>query len=219
MKQFSAVIFDMDGVLVDSEPLWKKSEYEVFTSLGVQVDDELAQLTQSMTTWEVTKFWYERNPWTHVSIQEAEQMVVARVIELVQKEDCGMAGVKELVTQLKQKNIKTGLATNSPAIIIPYVLKKLELEQGFDVVLSADSVKRGKPAPDIYLHAAQHLGVDAHDCLVIEDSHSGMQAAYAAGMAVAAFTNGYRERRFELANFHIEDYRKMKEQLFDNFWV
>jgi mannitol-1-/sugar-/sorbitol-6-/2-deoxyglucose-6-phosphatase len=207
MKQFSAVIFDMDGVLVDSEPLWKKSEYEVFTSLGVQVDDELAQLTQSMTTREVTKFWYERNPWTHVSILEAEQMVVERVIELVQKEDCGMAGVKELVAQLKQKNIKTGLATNSPAAIIPHVLKKLELEQGFDVVLSADSVKRGKPAPDIYLYAAQHLGVDAHDCLVIEDSHSGMQAASTAGMAVAAFTNGDRERRFELANFHIEDYR------------
>jgi mannitol-1-/sugar-/sorbitol-6-/2-deoxyglucose-6-phosphatase len=206
MKQFKAIIFDMDGVIIDSEPLWKRAEFEIFSSLGVQVEDKLAEQTQSMTTLEVTKFWYERKPWTKVSIREAEKMVVDRVVELVCQEDCGIAGVKELVEQLKQKNIKTGLATNSPAVIIPYVLKRIGLEHGFDVVLSADSVKKGKPAPDIYLQAAKQLSVNVHDCLVIEDSHSGMTAAKTAGMTVAAFTNGTTEKNFEHADFHIKSY-------------
>jgi beta-phosphoglucomutase-like phosphatase (HAD superfamily) len=86
MKQQKAVIFDMDGVIVDSENIWKKAEKEVFTSLGVDVTDAHSELTQSMTTLEVTKFWFGKFPWQNKSLDLVEQMVISRVIELIETE-------------------------------------------------------------------------------------------------------------------------------------
>ena len=184
-----AFIFDMDGVLVDSEGYWKQAEYEVFTSLGVEVTDEQADLTKSMTPLEVTQFWYERFPWGNVALEVVEQLVVSRVIALIESEDCLIDGVKSFIEKLKEKKYKIGLATNSPQRIIPVVLKKLDALHLFDVALSADSEIKGKPDPAIYFSAAEKLGANPEECIVIEDSYSGMLAAKNAGMKVIAFTN------------------------------
>ncbi len=101
-----AVIFDMDGVLVDSEGFWAKAEMEVFSSYGVQITDDLAAQTKYMTTKEVTEFWYERFPWGNLDVPALEQEVVSRVIELIQLEECVMSGVQEFIKGLKTKNIK-----------------------------------------------------------------------------------------------------------------
>jgi len=97
MKNLKAVIFDMDGVIVDSEELWKQAEKEIFSALGVIVTDEYAGLTKSMTTSEVTKFWYDKFPWQDEGLDVVEQMVVSRVIELLGTEDCLINGVKEFI--------------------------------------------------------------------------------------------------------------------------
>lgn len=123
MNNSKAIIFDMDGVLVDSESYWKQAEFEVFTSLGVVVSDELTNQTKAMTTLEVTRFWFERFPWDDLSLEVVEQLVVSRVIALIETEDCLIKGVKSFVEKLKDKNYKIGLATNSPERIIPVVLK------------------------------------------------------------------------------------------------
>jgi mannitol-1-/sugar-/sorbitol-6-/2-deoxyglucose-6-phosphatase len=210
-----AVIFDMDGVIIDSEPLWQIAEREVFSSLGVNVDDKFCEITKTMTTTEVTKFWYNKSPWQNWNLQEVEQMVVSRVADLIEKRECEISGVKELVKRLKSKGFKLGLATNSPVVIIPVVLRKVGVSDLFDAISSAESEENGKPDPAIYLRTSEKLNVSPQNCIVIEDSYSGMLAAKRAGMTVVAFTNGHKEVNLSNADYTIESFGNFDLEIFD----
>lgn len=201
-----AVIFDMDGVIMDTERLWKQAEKEIFSSLGVNVTEEHAEITKSMTTIDVTKFWYNKFPWPNLSLYTVEQMVISRVIHLIETEDCEICGVKGFIERLKAKGIKIGLATNSPHTIIPAVLQKLGVLHLFDNVCSAEFEVNGKPDPAVYLTTAAKLDVTAINCMAIEDSYSGMLAAKKAGMTVIAFTNGNTKMNFDIADFKIDSF-------------
>ncbi len=202
-----AVIFDMDGVLVDSEPFWSQAEQEVFTSLGVPLTEELCQQTSRMTTSEVAAFWYARAPWSDdVSMFRAERRVIDRVKSLIITSDCIISGVNNLIQDLKSSGLKLGLATNAPEEIIPVVLSKAGLEDSFDAICSSENEDRGKPAPDVYLSVLKQLNVTTSDALAIEDSDSGIKAARQAGMKVAAFTNGGRNRFIEYVDALVTDF-------------
>lgn len=209
-----AVIFDMDGVIVDSEGLWARAEKEVFSSLGVAMDEASCQQTKSMTTAEVTAFWYARSPWQGKAMDEVEQMVVDRVIELIEKENCEIDGIVELVKQLKSLGLKIGLATNAPYQIVPKVLSKLALSSLFDCTVSAEFEKQGKPHPDVYLTASRQLGENAKNCIAIEDSKSGIRAAKRAGITVIGFTNKGRNGHLEEADGQIEDFTNIDWEIF-----
>ena len=198
-----AVIFDMDGVIIDTEKIWKQAEREVFSALGVEVTLENSKVTESMTTSEVAHYWFEKFPWKGKSLKEAEQLVISRVSELIEFEECLIPGVKDFLEDLRSQNFKIGLATNSPLIIIPTVLGRLQITHLFDTISSAEMEEKGKPHPAVYLTTAKKLNVAPEKCLVIEDSYSGMLAAKHAGMEVAAFTNGDKELAFEIADYHI----------------
>ena len=208
-----AIIFDMDGVLIDSEKLWKQAEHEVFTSLGVKVTDEYSSITKAMTTFEVTKFWYNKYPWENMKLEVVEQKVISRVIELIKTENCQINGVKSFIEKLKTRKYKIGLATNSPASVIPVVLEKIDALHLFDSVSSAEFEKRGKPDPAIYYKTAQNLKLKPENCIAIEDSYSGMMAAKNAGMTVIAFTNGDKEIEFEIADDKIESFENKNIKL------
>ena len=210
LKDKKAVIFDMDGVIIDTEVIWKQAEKEIFSSLGVNVIEEYAKETQSMTTSEVTQFWYKKFPWSNIGLKEAEQMVVSRVVELIKSKDCLIHGVKTFMERLKSKNYKIGLATNSPFTIIPVVLGKLEIAHLFDAISSAEFEVKGKPDPAIYYTTARKLAIDPKYCLVIEDSYSGILAAKKAGMSVAFFTNGNKKLHFEIADYRIDSFNMME---------
>lgn len=201
-----AVIFDMDGVLVDSEKLWKQAEKEVFSSLGVNVTDTDSEVTKSMTTAEVSQFWFNKFPWQSKTLEAVEQMVISRVMELIMTEDCKIDGIKEFIEKLKINNYKIGLATNSPYKIIPIVLGKLEIAGLFDVISSAEFEEKGKPDPAIYINTAAKLNVATKNCFVIEDSNSGILAAKKAGMTVIAFTNRNPEIFFDIADLTINQF-------------
>ncbi|MBT2621125.1 hexitol phosphatase HxpB [Chryseobacterium sp. ISL-6] len=203
IKSKRAVIFDMDGVLIDSEKFWKQAEYEVFSSLGVEVTEELSKHTQSMTTSEVARFWHEKYPWENAALDVIEQQVISRVIELIQTEECSVAGIKKFIEDLKLKQYKIGLATNSPYRIIQTVLDKIRVTHLFDHITSAEFEKQGKPHPAVYFTSAKNLDVDPQFCFVIEDSHSGIIAAKNAGMTVIAFTNQNPDIYFDLADDRI----------------
>lgn len=209
-----AVIFDMDGVIIDSEPFWKNAEFEVFSSLGVVLDKEFTDLTQMMTTIEVTKFWYEKFPWESKSLEEVEDMVISRVMELIEQGRAERNGIELFIKQLKSNGFKIGLATNSPYKIIPVVLEKAGIADYFDSIFSAEFVEFGKPDPAIYLMTSKELGIDPENCIVIEDSYSGMLAAKKAGMKVVAFTNGNQDINISLADYKMESFLETELNIF-----
>lgn len=209
-----AVIFDMDGVIIDSEPFWKNAEFEVFSSLGVVLDKEFTDLTQMMTTMEVTKFWYEKFPWESKSFEEVEDMVISRVMELIEQGKAERNGIELFIKQLKSNGFKIGLATNSPYKIIPVVLEKAGIADYFDSIFSAEFVEFGKPDPAIYLMTSKELGIDPENCIVIEDSYSGMLAAKKAGMKVVAFTNGNQDINISLADYKMESFLETELNIF-----
>lgn len=203
MPRKKAVIFDMDGVIIDSEPLWKQAEFDVFSSLGVVVSEEFTPITQTMTTTEVAAFWFEKSPWENVSLKEVEELVISRVIELIETSNCAILGIRGFIERLKAQGLKIGVATNSPYRIIPSALQKVGVYELIDTISSAEFEEKGKPDPAVYLSASQKLAIAPHECVVVEDSHSGMIAAKKAGMTVVGFTNGRLHKTFELADFTI----------------
>lgn len=201
-----AVIFDMDGLLIDSEPFWRIAEKEVFGNLGIEVTEELAIETSRMTTKEVTEYWYSHKPWEQKSLEEVEQAVIQRVGELIDNKGMMMPGVVELLQYFKQLGYKIGLATNSPNSLILKVLRKLDIEHYFDIAISSDFVDKGKPSPDIYIKIAFELDTIPSNCIVFEDSTSGIHAAIAAGMSVVAVPEKgkFNDAGFETADVKIK---------------
>lgn len=210
-----AVIFDMDGVLIDSEQFWTQAELDVFSSYGVQVTDDLAAQTKYMTTQEVTEFWYERFPWENFDASDLENKVVSRVIEMIQTEDCTMSGVEMFIKNLKSKEYKIGLATNAPLRVAHAVLEKLQVRDLFDAVHSSEFETQGKPHPAVYLTSAKNLGVSPEHCIAIEDSQSGLKAAKEAGMQTVIFTNNDESIDSNLADFKILDFNTVFLPVFD----
>lgn len=202
-----AIIFDMDGVIIDSERFWQQAEEEVFSSLGVTITEEFSAQTKTMTTEEVARFWYEKYPWQSAGLQQAEQMVVTRVIELIGQEDCAIEGVKAFIERHREKGFKIGLATNSPQRIIPIVLNKLGITHLFDAVSSAEFEEKGKPDPAVYVTTARKLSVHPSECYVIEDSHAGMLAASRAGMNVIAYSHNDEAgiAQYCFTNYHLHE--------------
>jgi sugar-phosphatase len=187
---FRAAIFDMDGLLIDSEPYWASAEREVFGSLGIEISDAMAAVTAPMTTREVSEYWFRFSPWSGPTIAEVEQAVISRVGQLIDTHGVALPGVHQALESCTRLGWRIALASNSPASLCERTLRKLGVASRFDAVVSADHVARGKPDPAIYVEAARRLGIPARECLAFEDSLTGVRAARAAGVSVVAVTAG-----------------------------
>ncbi|QYJ79179.1 hexitol phosphatase HxpB [Shewanella acanthi] len=181
-----AVIFDMDGVLIDSEPVWQRVEYEVLAALGVPVTLELIRQTTGLRIDQCVDYWYHKSPWTDYDNAKVSREIVERVAAEILSTGEAMEGVKEAIEYCKSKGLKIGLATSSPRLLIDAVLTKLEVKREFMAIESAELLIYGKPHPEVYLNCAAALGVDPRYCLAIEDSFNGLVAARAANMQTLA---------------------------------
>lgn len=181
-----AVIFDMDGVLIDSEPLWQRVEYEVLSALGVPVTIETIQQTTGLRIDQCVDYWYHKAPWADYDNAKVSNAIVDRVAEEILKTGEAMQGVQQAIDYCQAKGLKIGLATSSFYTIIEAVLSKLGLSDEFMAVQSAEGLTYGKPHPEVYLNCAAALGVDPRYCLAIEDSFNGLIAARAANMQTVA---------------------------------
>ena len=184
--KIAAVIFDMDGLLIDSEPLWQEAEILVFKKVGINLTSELCQRTQGLRIDEVVDYWYQRYPWSNLTKLAVEESVVGKVIELIHLEGKALSGVEQAITFVRSKNVKIALASSSSLIIIRAALKKLGLTETFSEVYSAESEELGKPHPGVYLTTAKQLNLPPQSCLAIEDSLNGILAAKAAQMKCIA---------------------------------
>ena len=183
----SAVIFDMDGLLIDSEPLWRRAEIEIFAGLGVHLTEADCMRTTGLRIDAVVAFWQRERPWAMaVPPDEVAARIVARVIALVRAGGELMPGATEALDFFAARGLPLGLASSSPRPLIDAVLACFDLGRYFLAVHSAEREARGKPDPAVYLHAAERLGHDPRRCMAIEDSIPGVLAAVAAGMGCIA---------------------------------
>ncbi|OAN18117.1 2-deoxyglucose-6-phosphatase [Photobacterium jeanii] len=177
-----AAVFDMDGLLVDSEPFWQKAQVEVFQNLGVAMTQEDTLETTGLRVDKVVELWFSRQPWQGPSCEEVTANLVRRVEELVAEYKPMMPGVRETLAHCKALNLKLAVASSSPMSLIQTTLKSLEIEDEFEVVVSAEHLRFGKPHPEVYINAADALGVAPEYCVAFEDSLNGVLAAKAARM-------------------------------------
>ena len=162
------MIFDMDGVLIDSEPLWKIAMEEVFSFIGCPLSKEDFQYTVGLRIDEVIDYWSNKIGWKKHTNKQVEELIEKRMVELITKNGKSLSGVVEMIDFLKTKNLKIGLATSSSFVLIKAVLETLGLEKKFDFVHSAEKEEYGKPHPAVYLSVSKLLGVSPLKCIVIE---------------------------------------------------
>ncbi|WP_423062002.1 hexitol phosphatase HxpB [Citrobacter portucalensis] len=182
-RQILAAIFDMDGLLVDSEPLWDQAELDVIASLGVDISrrHELPD-TLGLRIDMVVDLWFAQQPWNGPSRQEVTERIITRAIALVEETKPLLPGVREAVALCKSQGIKVGLASASPLHMLETVLTMFDLRDNFDALASAEKLPYSKPHPQVYLDCAAKLGIDPLNCVALEDSVNGMIASKAARM-------------------------------------
>ncbi|CAA2931127.1 hexitol phosphatase HxpB [Arsenophonus endosymbiont of Bemisia tabaci] len=178
-----AAIFDMDGLLINSEPLWSQAEKEILSKLGVNtsIANQLPD-TLGLRIDQVVQLWYLAVPWQGTSLEEVEQKIVRRVIELIEEQRPLLPGVKHALQLCQDHNLKIGLASASPKHILEKVLTMFNIRDYFSAVVSATPLAYSKPHPEVYLQAAKLLAIEPTHCVAFEDSFHGMIAVKAARM-------------------------------------
>ncbi|MGG7912982.1 hexitol phosphatase HxpB [Klebsiella aerogenes] len=211
-RQILAAIFDMDGLLIDSEPLWDRAELEVLDSLGVDISrrDELPDLL-GLRIDLVVDLWFAQQPWRGPDCAEVTASIIRRAIQLVEESRPLLPGVREAVALCKAQGLKIGLASASPLHMLEKVLEMFELRDQFDALASAEHLPYSKPHPQVYLDCAAKLGIAPMSCVALEDSVNGMIASKAARMRsiVVPEAENSRDPRFVLADVKLTSLQQL----------
>ena len=182
----NAAIFDMDGLLIDSEPLWQEAEISVFGSVGVTLTRELCRETAGVRLDGVVRYWYERSPWRDESLESVETRILEAVRRLIVERGKPMPGVRRTLDLLMEAKYELAVASSSPMQLIRTALNTFGMIDCFSVLHSADAEDEGKPNPAVYVSAMSRLGVDPDHCIAFEDTAIGVRAAKSAGARVIA---------------------------------
>jgi len=184
-----AVIFDMDGVLIDSEPIYFEVDKQVLKKCGFQANNDILNAYVGISNPEMWKDLKEKYnlPLSVDELLKLQDEIKTQALKGIEIKP--IDGIKDLLDTLKQNRIIMAVASSSPRCFIETMLKKTKLMEYFTVVVSSEEVKRGKPHPDIFLKTAELLKVKPQECIVIEDSANGVKAALSAGMKCIGYVN------------------------------
>jgi len=209
MKRFKAIIFDMDGVIVDSEPLHEHAFREVFAEIGYGanhgVDFAAYYGCSDLELW--LDFVAKHRP--KQSLEELVEWKHRLLVKKLREKQPIFPGLPELLEKCAAR-YGLAVASGSTHRVINEVLAMQNLRRFFLAVVSAEDVTAGKPAPDIFLRSAELLGVEAKDCCVIEDSAAGVEGALAAGMSVIAITNSLPAEKLARATSIVRGYAEIE---------
>jgi HAD superfamily hydrolase (TIGR01509 family) len=187
MNRPSAIFFDMDGILIDSEPIWIEVEQNILSSYGVLYSEAEARFTKGFRIDEAVNFWFRRYPWKEIkTVEEVSNEIIDGVIALIRQRGIALKGVYKTLQMIKNMGIPLALVSSSSKKIIETVVDQLQLQGIFDFLYSAEQESFGKPHPAVYISSAKKFGVEPEECVVFEDSLNGVIAAKAAKMKCIA---------------------------------
>ncbi|MDE7299341.1 MAG: HAD family phosphatase [Lachnospiraceae bacterium] len=216
LDRTEAVIFDLDGTLVDSMWMWREIDIEYLGRFGIPLPEELQSCIEGMSFSETANYFQARFPEITDSIEEMKSEWTRMAWDKYVNEVPLKPGALEFLQLLRKRNIKTGIATSNSPELVWAVLKSLSAEQYFDEVHTACEVGAGKPSPDIYLLVADCLQVAPERCLVFEDISKGIQAGQAAGRRVWAVRDEYsledEENKAAQSDYFIDSYLDLRKR-------
>ncbi len=211
--EVDAVIFDLDGTLIDSMWMWRKIDEEFLGQFGCPVPDDYQKAIEGMSFTETAEYTKNRFKFLPYSVEQLKTIWNQMAYDKYAHEVTTKPGLLSYLTFLKEKGIKTGIATSNSRKLAEAALQGLKIEQYFDSIRTSCEVEQGKPAPDIYLLVAKDLDARPEHCLVFEDVPAGLMAGNRAGMKTFAvadrFSAHMEQEKRELAQRWVEDYTEM----------
>jgi 16S rRNA pseudouridine516 synthase len=207
-----AVLFDLDGTLVDSMTMWGDIDVEYLKKFHLPVPEGLQQAIEGLSMYQTAVYFKET-----FAIKDSLERIMddwnRMAYEKYTTEIPLKDGVRKFLEMLKQRGIPCGIATSNSRILTEAILKSHQVEDYFSVMVTGDEIVNGKPDPEVYLEAAKKLGTAPEDCLVFEDIPFGIMAGKRAGMTVCAVEDAYsmkdREEKLRLADFYIKSYEEL----------
>jgi mannitol-1-/sugar-/sorbitol-6-/2-deoxyglucose-6-phosphatase len=213
--QLNSVIFDMDGLLVDTEPLWHEAANEIFGKHGVLLTPENHAATTGLRTKEFIQWWFPRFGISTEHAATAEKEIVALVIQKFLQKGKALPGVAYIFNFFQQRNFKIGIATSSGMELVNTVINFLQLPGKLDAIVSGAELPYAKPHPQVFIDCAAALNVSPENCVCFEDSFNGMIAAKAARMKcvmVPAYSQ-LHNTRWQAADLKISSLQNFNELL------
>lgn len=208
-KNFEAVIFDLDGTLVDSMWIWKQIDLEYLERKDVYASDELLENVQKdiegMSFTETANYFKDRFN-IEDSVEDIKHEWHEMSEEFYSERIKLKEGVLHLLKRIKQQNLKLGIGTSNSRELAEMVIKSNEIDDYFETLITSCDVKKGKPNPDVFLKVAEHLKVNPENCLVFEDTHAGVLAAKKAGMTAIAIYDKVSEPYMDEIKKDADDY-------------
>ncbi|HEX6914434.1 MAG TPA: hexitol phosphatase HxpB [Chitinophagaceae bacterium] len=211
--ELRAVIFDMDGLLVDSEPLWAEAADEVFSLYGVNLSHEQYVTTTGLRTREFVQWWFRHFEIGETELAGAEQRIIDLVVRKVKMKARIMPGVDHIFEFFHRRGFKIGLASSSPLELIELVVEMTGISRFLEATASAQELPYGKPHPLVYLNCAAALDVHPTECICFEDSFNGMIAAKAARMkcVVVPHQSQLKDERWGAADLKLSSLQNFGE--------
>ncbi|BEI22784.1 hexitol phosphatase HxpB [Vibrio fluvialis] len=213
MNKKKAIIFDMDGVLIDSEPLWQAAQIESLSSLGVTITSyDCERLTMGKRIDELVRTWCDEYVLSTTQ-QELEERIISNLCKRIRSTGQAMNGVQDALAYFANQGFRIALATSSSHVVIRAVFERLQLWDKFELICSAEDEVHGKPHPDVYLTAARKLNLDVTECLVIEDSFTGLTAAKRANITTYLVSPHCDNEQFCIADGHFNNLNALLDSM------
>ena len=213
----TAVIFDIDGLLINSEPLWNKAAAEIFRQYGISLTEAQYAITTGLRSKEFVAHRLNEYKIPSTEYARAEQRVVDQAMLYIDKEATLMPGVEHIFQFFLEKEFKIGLATSSPTALIEWVKDKLGIRSLIHASCSAQNLPYAKPHPQVYLNCAQAMNSSPLECICFEDSFNGMIAAKSARMKCVVIPHAYnsKEEKWGAADLKLSSLQNFGELHFN----
>lgn len=219
LRDIDAVLFDMDGTLVDSMWIWAAVDKEYLNKYHLTEPENFYEDMEGMSYLEVATYYRRVFPELPVTVEEIMEEWHQMAHDKYMCQVPLKKGAKEFIEALRREGKKTGIATSNSRRLVDDTLQALEISHLFDAVKTAGEAGAGKPAPDVYLQTARELGVEPSRCLVFEDVPAGIMAGKNAGMRVCAvedeFSASSADKKRKLADYYIQDYDDIKREIYE----